>query len=81
MTELDTIKTAVRDVMQEEMKAFYIDREEHYQHHQFIKGLKTSIEGCQSLVGRITLITIIGGIATVLVLGVVAWIKKSLGLG
>jgi predicted Rdx family selenoprotein len=81
MTELDTIKTAVRDVMQEEMKAFFIDREEHYQHHQFIKGLKTGIEGCQSLVGRITLITIIGGIATVLVLGVVAWIRKQVGLG
>lgn len=81
MTELDIIKTAVRDVMQEEMKAFYIDREEHYQHHQFIKGLKTGIEGCQSLVGRITLITIIGGIATVLVLGVVAWIRKQVGLG
>ncbi|NLA41253.1 MAG: hypothetical protein GX874_07565 [Smithella sp.] len=80
MTELDTIKTAVRDVMQEEMKAFYIDREEHYQHHQFIKGLKTGIEGCQSLVGRITLITIIGGVATVLVLGVVAWIRKQVGL-
>ena len=81
MTELDIIKTAVRDVMQEEMKAFYIDREEHYQHHQFIKGLKTGIEGCQSLVGRITLITIIGGIATVIVLGVVAWIRKQVGLG
>lgn len=80
MTELDIIKTAVRDVMQEEMKAFYIDREEHYQHHQFIKGLKTGIEGCQSLVGRITLITIIGGIATVIVLGVVAWIRKQVGL-
>ena len=80
MTELDTIKTAVRDVMQEEMKAFFIDREEHYQHHQFIKGLKTGIEGCQSLVGRITLITIIGGIATVLVLGVVAWIRKQVGM-
>lgn len=81
MTELDIIKTAVRDVMQEEMKAFFIDREEHYQHYQFIKGLKTGIEGCQSLVGRITLITIIGGIATVLVLGVVAWIRKQVGLG
>ena len=80
MMELDTIKTAVRDVMQEEMKAFYIDREEHYQHHQFIKGLKTGIEGCQSLVGRITLITIIGGVATVLVLGVVSWIRKQVGM-
>ena len=33
MTDLETIRNAVRDVMQEEMKAFYIDREEHYQHH------------------------------------------------
>ena len=78
--ELETIKDAMRDVMQEEMKAFYIDREEHYQHHQFIKGLKTGIEGCQSLVGRITLITIIGGVATVLVLGVVSWIRKQVGM-
>lgn len=81
MTELETIKTAVRDVMQEEMKAFYIDREEHYQHHQFIKGLKTGVDSCQSLIGRVSLITVIGGVAVVLILGVVAWIKKSLGLG
>ena len=33
MTDLETIRNAVRDVMQEEMKAFYIDREAHYQHH------------------------------------------------
>ena len=78
--DLDTIKQAVREAMQEEMKDFFIDREEHYQHHQFIKGLKTGIEGCQSLVGRITLITIIGGVATVLVLGFVSWIRKQVGM-
>ena len=81
MTELDIIKTAVRDVMQEEMKAFYIDREEHYQHHQFIRGLKTGIEGCQSLVGKVSLMAIVGGLITVIVLGVVAWIRKQVGLG
>ena len=80
MADLDTIKSAVKEAMKEEMQAFYIDREEHYQHHQFIKGLKTGIEGCQSLVGRITLITIIGGVATVLVLGIVAWIRKQVGM-
>ena len=80
MADLDTIKSAIKEAMKEEMQAFYIDREEHYQHHQFIKGLKTGIEGCQSLVGRITLITIIGGVATVLVLGIVAWIRKQVGM-
>ena len=80
MADLDTIKSAVKEAMKEEMQAFYIDREEHYQHHQFIKGLKTGIEGSQSLVGRITLITIIGGVATVLVLGVVSWIRKQVGM-
>lgn len=80
MTELDTIKTAVRDVMQEEMKAFYIDREEHYQHHQFIKSIKTGVESCQSLVGKVSLVAIVGGFVTVIVLGVVAWIRKQVGL-
>ena len=80
MTELDTIKTAVRDVMQEEMKAFYIDREEHYQHHQFIKSIKTGVESCQSLVGKVSLVAIVGGLVTVIVLGVVSWIRKQVGM-
>lgn len=42
--DYDAIKQAVKDAMKEEMKAFYIDREEHYQHHQFIKGIKTAVE-------------------------------------
>ena len=80
MMELDTIKTAVRDVMQEEMKAFYIDREEHYQHHQFIKSIKTGVESCQSLVGKVSLVAIVGGLVTVIVLGVVSWIRKQVGM-
>ena len=80
MTELDTIKTAGRDVMQEEMKAFYIDREEHYQHHQFIKSIKTGVESCQSLVGKVSLVAIVGGLVTVIALGVVAWIRKQVGM-
>ena len=80
MTELDTIKTAVRDVMQEEMKAFYIDRAEHYQHHQFIKSIKTGVESCQSLVGKVSLVAIVGGLVTVIVLGVVSWIRKQVGM-
>ena len=78
--ELETIKDAMRDVMQEEMKAFYIDREEHYQHHQFIKSIKTGVESCQSLVGKVSLVAIVGGLVTVIVLGVVSWIRKQVGM-
>lgn len=74
----ELIKSAMREVMREEMEAFYIDREEHYQHHQFIKGLKTGVEGCQSIIGKVTLVAFIGGIITVMLIGVVGWIRKAI---
>lgn len=77
----EVIKTAVRDVMREELKAFYIDREEHYQHHQFIRGLKGGIDSCQSIIGKVAITSIIGGLIVVLVLGVVQWIKGAIGGG
>lgn len=80
MNDLEAVKNAMREVMQEEMKAFYIDREEHYQHHQFLKGLKKGVEGCQSIVGKISLVTLIGGLVTVIILGIVSWIRKSVGM-
>lgn len=77
MTDKEAIKEAMRDVMREEMKAFYIDREEHYQHHQFIKGLKSGVDSCQSIIGKVTLTGIIGGVIIVMLIGVVQWFKKA----
>jgi len=77
----DEIKQAMREVMREEMEAFYIDREEHYQHHQFIKNLKSGVEGCQSIIGKVTLTAFIGGIIAVLVIGIAGWIKKIVAGG
>lgn len=37
MTQKDEIKEALREVMQEELKQFYVDRETHYLHHKFLK--------------------------------------------
>ena len=75
----EEIKTAMREVMRVEMAAFYIDREEHYQHHQFIKSLKSGVEGCQSIIGKVTLTAFIGGIITVMLIGIVGWIKRAIG--
>lgn len=77
----EMIKAAMRDVMREELKAFYIDREEHYQHHQFIRNLKGGIDSCQSIIGKVAITSIIGGLVVVLVLGVAQWIKKVVGGG
>lgn len=79
--DYDAIKQAVKDAMKEEMKDFYIDREEHYQHHMFIKSFKGGVEACQSTIGKVALSSIIVGILTVMVIGFIGWAKKSLGIG
>lgn len=78
MADVDLVKIqeAIRDVMREEMKAFYIDREEHYQHHQFVKNLKSGVESCQSIVGKVTLSAIIAGAIILLIAGIGGWVKK-----
>jgi hypothetical protein len=81
MVDQDAIKLAMREVMREEMEAFYIERKEHYEHHQFVKGLKDGVEGCKSVIGKVALSSIVIGVITVLVLGVVSWIKKQIAGG
>ncbi len=81
MDHLEEMKAAMREVMQDEMKDFYIDRKTHFQHHEFLTGLKSGIEGCQSVIGKVSIAALIGGLITVIVMGVVSWIRKSLGMG
>lgn len=39
----DDIKKAVRDVLEEEHKLFWVSPETHYQHHEWVKGwIKTT---------------------------------------
>ena len=80
MTDIEAVKSAVKEAMKEEMQAFYIAREEHYQHHQFIKGLKAGVDACQSTIARVGLASVVVGIIAVTVLGFVAWIKERTGM-
>lgn len=60
--EREAIKEAVREALGEELAAFYIDRETHYQHHEFIKSWITWTQQCKSVVLK----TVVGGIVAAL---------------
>jgi hypothetical protein len=69
MTDKETIKEAVREAFQEELKAFYIDRETHYQHHQFLGGIIKWCEQCKSIVLKTIVTAVVGGVIALLVIG------------
>lgn len=76
--EKEKLKEAMREVLQEEIKPFYIDRETHYNHHQFINELidwSGKIKGtiCKTLTTAITT-----GIIGLIVLGFILWGRKNI---
>lgn len=77
--EFDQIKAAVKEVMDERMKEFYIEREKHYQHHQFLEGFIAWTSSIKSTVLK----TIVGLVVTALiglvVLGFAVWGKRNIG--
>ena len=73
------IQEAIRETFREEMKPFYIERETHYQDHQFVKEFRVFFEGVRGSVIKtvvgITITVIVGLIA----LGFIFWSKKHIG--
>lgn len=52
MMQKDEMKEALREVMQEELKQFYVDRETHYLHHRFITDWMSWLDACKSTVTK-----------------------------
>ena len=77
--ELDQIKAAVKEVMDDRMKEFYIDRETHYQDHQFLKGLREWTDGIKSTTWRTVIGLFVTALIGFLVLGFIMWGKKNIG--
>ncbi len=46
---IEIIKDAVKEAFKEELKQFYVDRETHYQHHQFITEWINWTQQCKSI--------------------------------
>lgn len=78
MQDKDLIKSAVVEALEEKLGDFFIEREKHFQHHQFIDGVMSFSENIKSTACKtVTTIVIIGAV-TILILGLVAWIKKNI---
>lgn len=76
---IEAIVLAVNANIDEKTKSFYVEREEHYKHHEFIRSFKGGVEACQSTIGRVGLTSIVVGIIAVIGLGFVTWIRKHIG--
>ena len=48
--EREAIKEAVKEALGEELKSFYVDRETHYKHHEFIEEWIGWTKQCKSVV-------------------------------
>lgn len=77
--EIDQIKAAIKEIMDERMKEFYIDRETHYQDHQFLKGLREWMGNIKSTTIRTCVGLIVTALIGLLVLGFIMWGRKNIG--
>lgn len=71
--EYELIKKAVADAMTEQMKDFYVDRETHYQHHEFIDGMMEWSRSWKSTCMRAIANALVMGVIGLLLLGYIAW--------
>jgi hypothetical protein len=74
----DSIKAAVTEAIQEQMRDFYVDREKHYQHHEFLESLIRWRDSCKSTCMKAVANMLIASILGLLVLGFLAWGGKAL---
>lgn len=76
-TDINAIKTAVKEAMDEKMQDFWVDREVHYQHHLWLKELIDSTTKCKGIVIKVITSTVIIGAVSLLVLGASFWVKMT----
>lgn len=74
----EEIKEAVAEVLQDKLGEFYIERQKHFEHHQFIDGVMTTTDKIKGTACKTITISGIIGLLTILTLGFIAWIKQQL---
>jgi len=67
--ELEAVKVAVKEALQEELNEFYIDREEHYKQHKFIEEMINYTEQCKGVFLKTIVTTIVGGAIALMIVG------------
>lgn len=74
----EEIKEAVSEVLQEKLGDFFIERQKHFEHHQFIGELMNTAGNVKGTACKTVTIAGITGLLTILILGFIAWIKQHL---
>lgn len=77
--ELEEIKAAVKEGLQESVAQFYIERERHYQDHQFVSDLRELFDGIRSTATKTIVGILITSIIGLLILGFVFWGRHQWG--
>lgn len=74
MIDGDELVAQIRGAIKEEMKDFYIERETHYQDHQFIKSLREVFDTSKGEVCKQMANAFVKLLITFIILGFTAWV-------
>ncbi len=74
----EDIKAAFTEVLNEKMTEFWIDREVHYQHHEFLGSMIKWADRIQKKACSSAINIIVGAIFVLLLLGFIFWGKGHL---
>lgn len=74
----EEIKSTMKEVIQEELGPFFVAREEHFQHHQFIKSFISTADKIKGTACKTVTIGVITAAITLLVLGFKGWVREFL---
>lgn len=74
----EEIKEAVSEAIQEKLGEFYIERQKHFEHHQFIDGVMSTADKIKGTACKVITTSSIIGLLTILVLGFITWIRQHL---
>lgn len=77
--EIEKIKAAVKESLQESVAQFYVDRERHYQDHQFVADLRDFFENIRGTATKTIVGILITSVVGLLILGFIVWGKNHLG--
>ena len=71
------MKEIISEVMDEKTKAFYIDREKHWKHHDFLDKTIAFLDKTEGIVWRTIIIAFIMGALGIFILGIIFWGKTN----
>lgn len=76
--ERKDMKDLIKEAMDDKLRDFWIDREEHYEHHKFIGELIKWLQDCKSTASKTLVKGIILTIIGLIILGFIFWGKTNL---